>query len=446
MKEKINFTSEDVKQMTDEDKRHFINYYDGEEFKELNDEQKAIYRKTVDELCLKNDEIALRIKGYACYGGNDIYPCNWNISKDCLMKLFKKTGDACAANSLGYIFYYGRCNYGKPQYEEAYKYFSYGAFHGIYESMYKVADMIAVGKGAPKMPVAASNLHYYVYKKNLIHFVQGNFDCKFADTALRMGNEYCNDTELAYSYCLEADYAIRKRLPFNYFGDNVVYNNIQDALIKAKERYHEYIGPAKKVGFFEWSILSLPIDTYNRSAKAVVKKFGSKTVELTISATKPSYGSNGNKNKLLFTVPEADYCELVDSITFEVKNVKKCKVAGGRNSFKYDFIQMDLDSNDYIFKHEGETVARIKGDCLIWRAPKEAKKKIKTFRFAKVEFTPGGKEYDYFCEDKSIKEGDEVIVEGIDGKKKVKVTRIFKREEDAMEMPKIFYKRVIRKA
>ena len=111
MKEKINFTSEDVKQMTDEDKRHFINYYDGEEFKELNDEQKTIYRKTVDELCLKNDEIALRIKGYACYGGNDIYPCNWNISKDCLMKLFKKTGDACAANSLGYIFYYGRCNY-----------------------------------------------------------------------------------------------------------------------------------------------------------------------------------------------------------------------------------------------------------------------------------------------------------------------------------------------
>ena len=45
-----------------------------------------------------------------------------------------------------------------------------------------------------------------------------------------------------------------------------------------------------------------------------------------------------------------------------------------------------------------------------------------------------------------IGEGDEVIVEGIDGKKKVKVTRIFKREEDAMEMPKIFYKSVIRKA
>ncbi len=104
-----------------------------------------------------------------------------------------------------------------------------------------------------------------------------------------------------------------------------------------------------------------------------------------------------------------------------MKNVKKCKVAGGRNSFKYDFIQMDLDSNDYIFKHEGETVARIKGDCLIWRAPKEAKKKIKTFRFAKVEFTRVVKRIRlFFEEDKSIKEGDEVIVEGIDGKKKVK--------------------------
>ncbi len=36
--------------------------------------------------------------------------------------------------------------------------------------MYKVADMIAVGKGAPKMPVAASNLHYYVYKKEFNTF------------------------------------------------------------------------------------------------------------------------------------------------------------------------------------------------------------------------------------------------------------------------------------
>ena len=46
-------------------------------------------------------------------------------------------------------------------------------------------------------------------------------------------------------------------------------------------------------------------------------------------------------------------------------------------------------------------------------------------RFAGVQFTKNGKEYDYLCDDKSIREGDTVIVEGIDGETKVKVCKIF---------------------
>ena len=56
-----------------------------------------------------------------------------------------------------------------------------------------------------------------------------------------------------------------------------------------------------------------------------------------------------------------------------------------------------------------------------------------------------GKEYDYLCDDKSIREGDTVIVEGIDGETKVKVCKIFEREEIKSEIPESFYKSVIKK-
>lgn len=55
------------------------------------------------------------------------------------------------------------------------------------------------------------------------------------------------------------------------------------------------------------------------------------------------------------------------------------------------------------------------------------------------------KEYDYLCDDKSIREGDTVIVEGIDGETKVKVCKIFEREEIKSEITESFYKSVIRK-
>ena len=48
---------------------------------------------------------------------------------------------------IGYIYYYGRCWDGQPQYDEAFRYFSVGAAGGIYESRYKLADMFAKGYG-----------------------------------------------------------------------------------------------------------------------------------------------------------------------------------------------------------------------------------------------------------------------------------------------------------
>ena len=50
--------------------------------------------------------------------------------------------------------------------------------------------------------------------------------------------------ESDYFYCLQADYAIRKRLNFDCFGDGAVYDGIQKALNESKENFHKF---AKKL-------------------------------------------------------------------------------------------------------------------------------------------------------------------------------------------------------
>ena len=122
-----------------------------------------------------------------------------------------------------------------------------------------------------------------------------------------------------------------------------------------------------------------------------------------------------------------------------------CEILNGKASFIYDNVDWDYKKGQHVFKCNGEEVARITADDLIWKAPKEDTKKTVKLRFAGVQFTKNGKEYDYLCDDKSIREGDTVIVEGIDGETKVKVCIIFEREEIKSEIPESFYKSVIRK-
>lgn len=77
--------------------------------------------------------------------------------------------------------------------------------------------------------------------------------------------------ESDYFYCLQADYAIRKRLNFDCFGDGAVYDGIQKALNESKENFHKFAKPQKTVRYTDWKILCTPVRTYGRSAKAVIK-------------------------------------------------------------------------------------------------------------------------------------------------------------------------------
>lgn len=203
--------------------------------------RRELFRRIVDEACEADDSLAMRIKGYGCYGGDKIYECDWFESRRLITKLFERTGDPTYANTLGYIYYYGRCNGGVPEYEKAFQYFSVGCAYHLLESTYKIADMFKTGKGCIKSPQTYEHIISELYDDCRNQFCHGS-EAKFADVALRMAAIHMDyeDYREALACYLEADYDIRKRMKeHNFFGDKKVHDSIKDSLCVVKQKLGE---------------------------------------------------------------------------------------------------------------------------------------------------------------------------------------------------------------
>lgn len=333
----------------------------------LPEEDKKAYKKILLELVDKENPEAVKALGFACYGeGNPLFDCDWEKSKNCFLKLMEVGNDydkAQAANSLGYIYYYGRCNAGEPQYEEAYKYFSYAAFHGFYEATYKVGDMLRDGKGIFKNEDAAFRLYDQVYKENYPIFMVSD-DTVFCDAALRMAQCYKDgisvekDLMLSYYYYLAARLAIESKLEVNdFFGLKTVYENILTGLEEVKRELGE-----------ECERKSIKVNAYS-FIKDVL--FGEDVNELYVGIEKAKKGTNLAFVRLenydfspepcfLMDVPEMSYCELTTSVKFFVP--KKYKVKTGKK--KEDFLIDDVKYSNGKIKmyYKGKNVITVETD------------------------------------------------------------------------------------
>ena len=93
-----------------EQRRDFLKHWNDERIAAASEEMKLAYRKFLDSMCAENDKDALRTKAYACYGdGNAVYGQDWKTSMECLLKLMEVDPNPQTANTLGYMYYYGRC-------------------------------------------------------------------------------------------------------------------------------------------------------------------------------------------------------------------------------------------------------------------------------------------------------------------------------------------------
>ena len=439
----------DGKEYPEEIRQAIAVQYDSDDIDGQSEATQKLFKECLDYCCdVKKDPKAIQRRGYCYYCGTKIYPNDWYKARDAFIDYYQMTGDASAANTLGYIYYYGRCNGGVPEYEKAFKYFSIGHAYSYFESTYKLADMLAHGYGVVKDGESANHLYWSVYKENLKRFIRGDFECKFADAALRMGNCFRDgigadkDPETAYYYYLQADYAIRERTKaVNHYGDTVVFNGVQKALAEIRKDYtkkgrtEQFIYP----GWTKWTLIK------HRRCKLVIKELKNGT--LALDATVLKRRDEEEAPRMLITVPKADYCALRKKIRIKTAEKSRYQTASGKPEIVFDSIEYDWRKGRTSFYLYDELVGEIFTSCYSFTVPakKKQEKAGDVYHFVSICFEENGRCYDYLCEDKSVAEGDFVVVNGYDGEKTVKVVNVTDKYESELGLPIERYKKIVRK-
>ncbi|MCR5303406.1 MAG: sel1 repeat family protein [Lachnospiraceae bacterium] len=341
------------------------------------EETQQFFKTCLDRLCEKKNPRAIQKRGYCYYVGTKVYPNDWVKARDAFIEYYEMTGDASAANTLGYIYYYGRCNGGEPEYDKAFKYFSIGHAYTYFESTYKLADMFANGYGVVKSGETAHQLYWSVYTETIEKFIRGEFECKFADAALRMGNCFRDgigvdkEPDLAYYYYLQADLAIRKRMEVSdQYGDKTVFNRIQTALEESRKEYTE---KGKTIRFYHpnWVVWVL---TDYRLGRLKLSELSNGVIS--IEATTIPRSDEDEAPMKLISIPKADYCELKKKIRIKTSKGAMCNFPGNPEEIVFDHVEFEHhaeDDNVTIFYLWGKYVGEIHTEYYTFTATTTAK-------------------------------------------------------------------------
>ena len=393
---------------------------------------RGIWRGIVEEMCAKDYWQALARKGYSCYGGDELYSCDWETSRDCMLRLMthpdvEDEDRGRYATTLGYIAYYGRCNGGEPRYEEAARYFTVGMGCGYFESYYKMADLFVKGEGVIRNEHAAMNLVSYVYSKTREFFLQGDYGCSFADAALRLGNYYRDgigtepDLWDAYGYFCIAQEAIMRRREEDpeRFGDGTVMKRIEEALEKSLE-------DLPQVRYKHSLRMSYPALLYAAVSEDHTALFKVKKLKSGVSVTAQRVPRGDDEPaQIMIVFPEEGQCMIRDRVTQRVRDVRGIRIIGGGDSFRANRIKRrEMEWGDlYFFFRDDELTAVIDAgrfECTLENRQPAGR----PYKVASVAFYDGGKLYDFLCGNLDVQVGDRVIVDGKTEDKEVRVMRV----------------------
>lgn len=286
------------------------------------------YRKYVEILCDNNIELGLLEKAYGSYSGNAVFPQDWKVSEEYLLKLVSHCQNPWAANSLGYIYYYGRTTNGVPDYDKALKYFTIAMMADITEAKYKLCDMLVSGNGFPaKMPDVAYNRLIDLYDDLRPEFERGCYSCEFADVAIRLGNmdmktamEHDGAIHYAYRYYMIGKYALELRMKHeDHYGDNSVMARLMPNYEKAKAGFSKWM---RKNSEGKNRILDIPSDFASEvSPRVKVKKLGNGSFFISMTMDENGDEDDAIRVRQLVAIPELDFCRLIGRIELNSKLV-----------------------------------------------------------------------------------------------------------------------------
>ena len=203
----------------------FLNHWDNSLL--LSDAREDVINHFVDFtniLCKQHVFEALKIKAFACNGGNAAFPCDYGEAAKLLTILLKEFGFGYAANALGFLYYDGKLN-GIPDYDKAFAYFAIASNYGISEAKLKFADMLLMGDAGNPDPILAYNTYLQVYHDARIRFESGDYNCNLPESAIRIARAlklFPDQKVKRLKLLLEATYA-----SFVRYQNNKVYSDLE---------------------------------------------------------------------------------------------------------------------------------------------------------------------------------------------------------------------------
>ena len=203
----------------------FLNHWDNSLL--LSDAREDVINHFVDFtniLCKQHVFEALKIKAFACNGGNAAFPCDYGEAAKLLTILLKEFGFGYAANALGFLYYDGKLT-GIPDYDKAFAYFAIASNYGISEAKLKFADMLLMGDAGNPDPILAYNTYLQVYHDARIRFESGDYNCNLPESAIRIARAlklFPDQKVKRLKLLLEATYA-----SFVRYQNNKVYSDLE---------------------------------------------------------------------------------------------------------------------------------------------------------------------------------------------------------------------------
>ena len=176
----------DERTYTREQMLAFLNHWDNSLLLyDAPEETINLFVNFTNTLCDEHVFEALKIKAFACNGGNSAFSCDYKESARLLTILLKEFGFGYAANTLAFMYYDGKIT-GKPDYDKAFAYFAIASNYGIAEAKLKFADMLLLGNAGNPDPLLAYNMYLQVYHDARIRFEAGEYNANLPESAIRI--------------------------------------------------------------------------------------------------------------------------------------------------------------------------------------------------------------------------------------------------------------------
>ena len=342
-------------------KEAFIAEYDNDLIlQDSDDEIRALFRAFTDDLADKENLLALKIKGYACYGGNSIYQCDFEAAAECLEILWRKGSVGYAANTLGYMHYHGELSKGIPDYRTAFFYYSAASQFGVTESKLMLSRMLFDVTYVAKNPLMSYTMLEQLYYHEKERFEDEDPESRLAEVAYEMAeaerldrNPYIRDF-MGYKnrrYLIQARFAYSRNAV-----SPVLRRKIDRALSSGQYKYKEY----KKT--YSCPVPEPLMEFVNDSGysnylfRCRVLKSGKLKITVQRLAS-----PERDPDKSLLTHVNFGCCELTDSISFTASKPEAFELPG-RDADKFVFDGVELKEGTLLFFFNGRPVAKLKAE------------------------------------------------------------------------------------